>query len=352
MPSITTILVDSQNVDMGALRNYFLDREGLYLPVASAASPAETKMEMQSVLKIKPHINEVGLGFVGDETETGLNWIHSMAFGLMAGGVQALTVANWGLHMEGNVRMIFGAADSYVNDNGMNLETVTSGNGTGGAMFTHWAAGDSASAALGFQKSGSATVGTHAAVVSTEVLGTIYGRGSDGTAFQYSQAIDFEVDGAVSAGIVPGRIKVRTYDAAGASVEALRIDSTQEIFMPAIGTTVSAANAFFNNGTTPANQLLRSTSTAKRKSNFGELSDKEIIRFEQLRPTLFTSLNWHDDPSEVFLGLTAENCYDVDPRLATLQDGEPEGVNDRAVLALTIAYTQRLARRVAALEKA
>jgi hypothetical protein len=349
MASITTILVDSTNVDKAALRSYFVDREAVCLPVSG-------NMEMQSGAKIliDPSVSEVGLGFRGDGTESGMNYIHASAYGFMVNGDQIMTFHDSGVFIAdaNGMRCIIGSADSYTDDNGQIFEVVNTGNAAGGATFTYFSAGDSNSALLIFQKSAGAAVGQMTATnVNGEVMGSIQARGTDGTDFLPGASIDFEVGSGVATGIVPGRMKFNVTNGSGALTEAGRIDQTQQWFFPAAGTTASAANAVLNNGSSPANQLLRSTSTRAFKTGFAVLSDVELDRFELLEPVAFRSQHWHDDPHQVFLGFTAENAYDVDPRLATLSaDGEPESVDERAILMMTVAYVQRLGRELAALK--
>lgn len=78
-------------------------------------------------------------------------------------------------------------------------------------------------------RSASATIGAHVAVASGNLLCHQYGEGSDGTAFFIASDIETDVDGTVSAGVVPGRIIIKTANSAGALVEAARVDSRQHL---------------------------------------------------------------------------------------------------------------------------
>ena len=108
---------------------------------------------------------------------------------------------------------------------GQNLDLNYSGNYAGMAINT-WSATDAHGGVIDFNKSGSGTVGTHSAVVSGETLGFFVFRGSDGTAFQRAVEVNGEVDGAVSSGVVPGRLRIRTANSSGTMTERLRVDST------------------------------------------------------------------------------------------------------------------------------
>jgi hypothetical protein len=107
---------------------------------------------------------------------------------------------------------------------GQNLDLNYASDYAGAAINT-WSATDGHGGVLDFNKSGSGTIGTHAAVVSGETLGFFVFRGSDGTAFQRGVEVNGEVDGAVSSGIVPGRMRIRTTNTSGTMTERLRIDS-------------------------------------------------------------------------------------------------------------------------------
>jgi hypothetical protein len=107
---------------------------------------------------------------------------------------------------------------------GQNLDLNYSGNYAGMAINT-WSATDSHGGVIDFNKSGSGTIGTHSAVVNGETLGFIIFRGSDGTAFRNGVTLNSEVDATVSAGVVPGRLKISTANTSGTMTERMRIDS-------------------------------------------------------------------------------------------------------------------------------
>ena len=70
---------------------------------------------------------------------------------------------------------------------------------------------------------------TKTAVVSGRVLAEFSGQGYDGANYQEAGALYVTADGAVSSGIVPGRIGLFTSDAAGAPQERMRITSTGNV---------------------------------------------------------------------------------------------------------------------------
>lgn len=173
-------------------------------------------------------------------------------------------------------------------------------------------------AALVLAKSGTSTIGSHAAVASGNSLGRIEWNGSDGSAFQSAGYLSCQVDGSVSAGIVPGRLVFQTANASGVLSEALRLASDNSVYVPGIGTTASAANAFLNSGSSPANQLLRSTSSLAYKRDVetlpSEIADRVI---EKARPITYRSIAPADDPAWSWYGLAAEEVAEIDPRLVS-----------------------------------
>ena len=84
------------------------------------------------------------------------------------------------------------------------------------------------------------TVSAKTAVVSGDTLGTLMGRGYDGSAIQNSAWIEYTVDGTVSAGNVPGSITLLTTPVGGSAAPRMRI----------------AANGYVSIGTSNPSALL------------------------------------------------------------------------------------------------
>jgi hypothetical protein len=86
---------------------------------------------------------------------------------------------------------------------------------------------------------------------------------------------------------------------------------------PAVGTTASAANAFLDNAASPANRLLRSTSSIRYKTDVEDLEHPRADAILGLRPVWYRSLA-EADPSEwSYYGLIAEEVAEIEPRLVT-----------------------------------
>lgn len=108
--------------------------------------------------------------------------------------------------------------------------------GTAGAARisgTRFNGGGGSGFAIDMNVSNGATAGTHGAVSSGNILGTLTGSGDDGTNFRSAAVgIVAVVDGAVSTGIVPGRMVLQTAAAAtGSLTERIRIDSGGQIIL-------------------------------------------------------------------------------------------------------------------------
>ena len=156
-------------------------------------------------------------------------------------------------------------------------------------------------------------------------------------------------------------------DASSGSTETarLQIDGSGGVFFPSVATTASAANAFLNSGSSPANQLLRSTSSLRYKTDVRDLPAGLRDAVLALRPVVYKSNAEADDQTQDWVGLIAEEVAEVAPRLVHYtrldEDGPlvPDGVQyDRiAVLLLAVVKQQQatieaLEARVANLESA
>lgn len=132
---------------------------------------------------------------------------------------------------------------------------------------------------------------------------------------------------------------------------ALIVGASGQIYIPATGTTAAgSANAQIDNGSSPANSLLRFTSSKKYKTDIKDLSIRAIDVIKRLRPVTFRSTCEADNPAVEHVGLIAEEVAEVDSRLAIWANGEPDGVQYHAVSVLLLATFQHLLTRIEALE--
>jgi hypothetical protein len=128
--------------------------------------------------------------------------------------------------------------------------------------------------------------------------------------------------------------------------------SASAFYVPAVGTTGSAANAFLDSGSSPTNQLLRSTSSRRYKTNITELTEADYVAVQRMRPIKYTSLAPADDPNRWHVGLVAEDMAEIDRRLVNYdKEGRPDGVQYDRVSALLLGYVKTLERRIRDLEQ-
>lgn len=140
-----------------------------------------------------------------------------------------------------------------------------------------------------------------------------------------------------------------------AAQERIRIASTGNIYMVSIGTTASPANAFLNSGSTPANELLRSTSSIRYKTDVQDLTDAEMNVLDKLRPITYRSLCECDDKAVRWLGLIAEEVAEHAPRLVHYTRGKddsliPDGVQYERLGVLMLKKLQLMEGRLKNLE--
>jgi hypothetical protein len=101
--------------------------------------------------------------------------------------------------------------------------------GQSGTIGQYRYSADTAGTELTFNKSRSATLGTHTAVASGDAISILRFAGSDGTSFTEAVRIIGAVDGTVSTGVIPGRIVFNTASSAGTLTERMRIDSAGRV---------------------------------------------------------------------------------------------------------------------------
>lgn len=103
--------------------------------------------------------------------------------------------------------------------------------------------------------------------------------------------------------------------AAGAAAEIRRSLSSGQQYFPLIATTASAANAFLNSGSSPANELMRSTSSARYKRDVEGMDLDRARLLLKARPVWYRSNIETDNQNHGHWGLIAEELADIDPRL-------------------------------------
>ena len=151
-------------------------------------------------------------------------------------------------------------------------------------------------------------------------------------------------------------------------------------YFASAATTASAANAYLDNATSPANQLKRSTSSGRYKKDVETLDSAHSDNVLKFRPVWFRSSIESDRQDWSHYGLIAEEVAKIDPRLVhygyrdedydlvedvspdgekiprrVLKDGAklvPDGVQYDRLTVLLIDQIQRLNKRIEKLEAA
>ena len=163
-------------------------------------------------------------------------------------------------------RLLVGTSTARSNFFGTTLSAVTQTEGTGGAagrgslsVINNDVSNNPPYLLLG--RSGAASLGSNAVVVSGSRLGTLTFHGADGTSFIEAATVAGEVDGTPGTNDMPGRLVFSTTaDGAASPTERLRIDSVGNV---GIGLAGSAATAYLHlaaGGTAASTSSLKLTS--------------------------------------------------------------------------------------------
>jgi hypothetical protein len=223
--------------------------------------------------------------------------------------------------------------------------------GNSGFASGRWSA-NNAPAKMVFGKSRGVTIGTLAGVVNNDQLALIDILADDGTnATTEAANIRADVDGTVSAGIVPGRWGFFTSDTSGVSAERMRIASANMYVMAVATTAATTPLAIINNASTPANELLRSTSSLTYKTHVTEVPQSRLQLAQRIRPIEFNSIAAADDHDLRMVGFAAEDVAELDDRLVSWRIDEagrkqPDNVNYISVLLLKVAALETEVERL------
>jgi len=136
-------------------------------------------------------------------------------------------------------------------------------------------------------------------------------------------------------------------------VEPPVYSATNAVYFPSVGTTASAGNAFLNAASIPGNQLLRSTSSLRYKTDIEDMDLARAREALQLRPISYRSLADADDKDATWYGLIAEEVATVESRLVHYTpSGAPDGVQYERLSALLLKLVQEQQSDIDRLEQA
>lgn len=270
----------------------------------------------------------------------------------------ASTTSNYGVSTSGEeVRTNYG----HVNASGNNIRTAY----VTGKALSRTAGAEIGSLELGVKGAGAAattrmTITEDAVLVSSGWFNYAGNSNFSGlTTITNGVAIGWNYSGGQGEGIIAfhrgtgsggnGALTFREITG-GAYAERMRIGINGEIYFPAIATTASAANAFLDSGATPANQLLRSTSSIQYKTEVTDLTEVDAYKAFDLRPITYKSLAEADDQTKTHFGLIAEEVAEIEPRLVHYVNGQPDGVQYERLCVLLLKVVKDLKGEVDALK--
>jgi hypothetical protein len=120
-----------------------------------------------------------------------------------------------------------------------------------------------------------------------------------------------------------GRFQIQPYNS-GVSTTRFEISPSGSVYFPGVRTTASSANAVLDSTSTPSNELLRSTSSARYKTDIRSVGPEWERIVKSLRPITYRSTASADDPDLSWYGLVAEEVAEVDHRLVHFAE-DPDG---------------------------
>jgi hypothetical protein len=168
------------------------------------------------------------------------------------------------------------------------------------------------------------TAGTGNTVGVSQFLATSSGNMIDGFAVNHDFAIQDNsaiintigsIQFARSGADNSGRFRVLPTNS-GSQTPQFEIAPTGNTYFPSVATTASASNAVLNNASSPANELLRSTSSIRYKSIVEDIDQCYVDNVLKLRPVWYRSKCPADNPTWSWYGLIAEEVAAIEPRLA------------------------------------
>ena len=123
---------------------------------------------------------------------------------------------------------------------------------------------------------------------------------------------------------ITNRYAISSEDASGLNQFAGPFQADGQVSFPGVGTTASGANAYLDNAASPANRLLRVTSSRKYKKNIEPLDPSHRDAILGLQPVWYRSKSDADNPAWSWFGLIAEDVALVEPRLVTWSYADSE----------------------------
>jgi len=225
--------------------------------------------------------------------------------GLFSGGTDKVNVTTGGVE-----RVEWGTSEVVFNDGGNNYDFRVEGDTDANLLFV-----DASSDRVGI---GLTSLGAklHVRAANSDTLEDLLRLEQFNAAGTDSARLEIRADAANnlvfyhSTGLNAGGHVFET-----SNTERMRISAAGNIFFPSVSTTASSANAFLNSGSSPANQLLRSTSSLRYKTEIENIEQQRSGSILDFRPVWYRSTADADRKDWSWYGLIAEEVAEIEPRL-------------------------------------
>lgn len=299
---------------------------GVQLPLGSASAPSATNTTAQTTGVYYPTSTTLGLSTNGTAA---LTIDASQQVGI--GTSSPLTK----LHVNGSITLQSGNIVGPSNNNAFTISADSSAT-SGGYIQLYSSAyaspnlilfGTSNSERMRIDSSGNLLVGTTNAASQK---------------FKVQAATDICLGFASSTVVASSFTLNATNDASSVNIP-LDFRASAIYASAGIGTTASAANAFFNNAA--SNQFLRSTSALKYKTNIRDLESIDINKF---RPVRYNSLCEADDPHKEHFGIIADEVANsgITELVTYGENGDVEGFQYERLTVVLVKAIQELSAKV------
>ena len=307
--------------------------------------------------------------------------------GIYSPGADQLAVSINGterITVDGSGRLLVGTSTARSNFFGTTLSAVTQTEGTGGAIgrgslsvINNDVSNNPPYVLLG--RSGAATLGSNATVISGSRLGTLTFHGADGTSFIEAATVAGEVDGTPGASDMPGRLVFSTTaDGAASPTPRMQIDNAGNIntyttgnFSLALGTSSGAGTTNFllvgvynRTGTVTGGsisiQIYSNGNVQNTNNSYGAISDiklKENIvdagsQWADIKAFRVRKYNLKEGQTHTQIGGIAQEVELVSPGLVTESPDRDEEGNDLGTVTKSINYSVLYMKAVKALQEA
>ena len=271
-----------------------------------------------------------GVFAAGTAASPSITFSGDLDTGIYSPGADQVAISTGGsgrLFIDASGRLLVGTSTARSNFFGTTLSSLTQTEGIGGStargalsVINNDVSNNPPYVLLG--RSGAATVGSNAAVVSGSRLGTLTFHGADGTSFIEAATVAGEVDGTPGTNDMPGRLVFSTTaDGASSPTERLRIDSSGRLL---VGTSSSSADTLFrvqgkqsSSASNGVVQIARGQTNPSSDNGLGHIQFTDAAGSIGASIIAETELNWgaSDYPTRLVFSTTADGASSPTERL-------------------------------------